>query len=46
MYKNLFGCKDNEIDKIRDLKGNLFKALFQRLKEVEKNNEVMWKAIQ
>ena len=46
MYKNLFGCKDNEIDKIRDLKGNLFKALFQRLKEVEKNNEVLWKAIQ
>ena len=46
MYINNFGCEINEKEKIRGLKENLFKSLFQRLKEVEKNNEILYKILQ
>ena len=46
MYINNFGCEVNEIEKILNLKESLFKALFQRLKEVEKNNEILYQILQ
>ena len=46
MYINNFGFEENDIEKINELKENLFKGLFQRLKSVEKNNEVLWQTIQ
>ena len=46
MYLNNFGFEENQVGKIDELKDGLFKALFHRLKEVEKNNEILWKIIQ
>ena len=46
MYINNFGFDENKKETIDELKANLFKALFQRLKEVEKNNEILWKILQ
>jgi hypothetical protein len=46
MYINNFGFDEDKKETIDELKENLFKALFQRLKEVEKNNEILWKILQ
>ena len=49
MYINNFGYSgEEEMNSlnIKKLKMNLFKSLFQRLKEAEKNNEIIWKLIQ
>ena len=43
MYLNNFGLEENEKEKIKMQKEDLFKALFQRLREV---NEILWKIFQ
>ena len=43
MYLNNFGLEENEKEKIKKQKEDLFKALFQRLREV---NEILWKIFQ
>ena len=45
MYLNNFGLKESEKDEIKKEKEALFNALFNRLKEVEKNDENIWKIL-
>ena len=45
MYMNNFGLKEFEKEKIQKEKDELFNALFHRLREAEKNNEIIWKIL-
>ena len=45
MYLNDFGLKESEKEEIKKEKEELFNALFNRLKEVEKNDENIWKLL-